>query len=59
VQGKADILKVTKNLIFSHGLVRADGNIVLRTSGVFRRGPLLSDSASDSGLKLPGMPERA
>ena len=59
VQGEADILKVTKNLIFSHGLVRADGNIVLRTSGVFRRGPLLPDTASDSGLKLPGMPERA
>ena len=59
VQGEADILKVTKNLIFSHGLLLADGNIVLRTSGVFRRGPLLSDTASDSGLKLPGMPERS
>lgn len=59
VQGEADVLRVTKNLIFSHGLLRADGTLVLRTSGVFRRGPLLPDTASDSGLKLPGMPVRA
>jgi len=59
VQGEADILKVTKNLIFSHGLVRADGVVALRTSGVFRRGPLLPDTDSDSRLRLPGMPARA
>jgi uncharacterized protein (TIGR00369 family) len=58
VQGEAEILKVTKSLIFSQGLVRAGGTTVLRTSGVFRRGPLLPDTKSDSRLKLPGMPER-
>ena len=58
VQGEAEILKVTKNLVFSQGLVRADGAMVLRASGVFRRGPLLPDSASDGRLRLPGMPER-
>ena len=36
----------------------ADGAMVLRASGVFRRGPLLPDSASDGRLRLPGMPER-
>ena len=56
VQGEADVLKVTKSLIFSQGLVCADGSIVLRASGVFRRGPLLPDTASDHGLRLPGMP---
>src|SRR5206468_2325686 len=38
VQGRADILRVTRNLVFSQGLVEADGTLVLRASGVFRRG---------------------
>ena len=58
VQGEAEVLKVTKNLIFSQGLVRADGTTVLRASGIFRRGPLLPDTESDSRLSLPGIPER-
>ena len=58
VQGQADILRVTRNLVFSQGLVHADGVLVLRASGVFRRGPLLPDSASDDTLRLPGMPAR-
>lgn len=56
VQGEAEILRVTRNLIFSQGLLHADGVLVLRTSGVFKRGPLLPDSASDQALRLPGMP---
>lgn len=59
VQGRAEILKVTKNLIFSQGLVEADGVLVMRASGVFRRGPLLPDSGSDGRLRLRGMPARA
>ena len=55
VQGQAEILKVTRNLIFSQGILQADGQVVLRASGVFRRGPLLPDTASDHGLRLPGM----
>jgi uncharacterized protein (TIGR00369 family) len=58
VQGHADILKVTRNLVFSQGLVQANGQTVLRASGVFKRGPLLPDTASDQGLRLPGMPPR-
>jgi uncharacterized protein (TIGR00369 family) len=58
VQGRADVLKVTKNLLFSQGLLEADGVVVMRTSGVFRRGPLLPDSASDDTLRLAGMPAR-
>ncbi len=58
VQGQADVLKVTKNLVFSQGLVWADGSLALRASGVFRRGPLLPDTASDHRLVLPGMPVR-
>ena len=58
VQGRAEILRVTKHLVFSQGMVEADGVPVMRASGVFRRGPLLPDSASDDRLKLAGMPVR-
>ena len=58
VQGEAEILRVTEQLVFSQGLIEADGVIVARSSGVFRRGPLLPDSQSDHRLKLPGMPAR-
>ena len=58
VQGQAEVLKVTKNLVFSQGLVWADEALALRASGVFRRGPLLPDSASDHRLVLPGLPPR-
>ena len=58
VQGRADVLKVTRNLVFSQGLVQADGETVLRVSGVFRRGPLLAESEGDQALRLPGMPQR-
>jgi uncharacterized protein (TIGR00369 family) len=58
VHGQAQILKVTKNLLFSQALVHADGVVALRASGVFRRGPLLPDTGSDQDLKLPGMPPR-
>ena len=59
VQGEATILEVTKNLVFSSGLIVANGKTVARTSGVFRRGPLLPDTESDHSLQLPGMPRRA
>ena len=58
VQGQAEILEVTRNLVFSHGLITADGRTAVRASGVFKRGPLLPDTASDHGLRLPGMPAR-
>ena len=55
MQGRADILRVTRSLIFSQALIHADGTLVMRASGVFKRGPLLSDTASDHALALPGM----
>lgn len=58
VEGRADILRVTRNLIFSQALVHADGVLAMRASGVFKRGPLLPDSAGDQLLRLAGMPER-
>ncbi len=58
VQGQADVLKVTAGMVFSQGLITADGVLAVRCSGVFRRGPLLPDTASDHDLQLPGMPRR-
>ena len=59
IQGQADILRVTRNLVFSQALIYADGTLALRSSGVFKRGPLLPDSAGDQALRLPGMPVRS
>lgn len=58
VQGQADILKMTRGLVFTQGLIHADGTLAMRASGVFKRGPLLPDTANDHELRLPGMPQR-
>jgi acyl-coenzyme A thioesterase PaaI-like protein len=36
VEGRADPLKVTRNLLFAQGLVTADGEPVLRANGIFK-----------------------
>lgn len=56
VQGEADILQVTRNLVFSQGLITSGGKTIARASGVFRRGPLLPETDSDHRLRLAGMP---
>ena len=56
VQGQAEILTVSPKMIFSSGLIHADGVTAMRASGVFLRGPLLPDTTSDHRLELPGMP---
>lgn len=58
VHGRTQVLKVTKNLLFTQALVYADGAPAVRASGVFRRGPLLPDTRDDRGFDLPGMPPR-
>lgn len=39
VQGEADVLRVTRTLVFAQGLVTADGVPCVRTSGILRIGP--------------------
>lgn len=41
VQGEADVLRRTRNMLFAHGLVRADGVLAMRVSGVFKQGQLI------------------
>jgi uncharacterized protein (TIGR00369 family) len=38
VEGEAEVLKVTRSLIFGQGLVTADGEIAVRVSGIFKIG---------------------
>ena len=52
VQGEADILRTTRNLIFAQGLVKADGAPALRVSGIFKQGPLIGDGTDRDPLKL-------
>jgi uncharacterized protein (TIGR00369 family) len=55
VQGQADILRTTRNMLFGQGLVTADGEPALRMSGIFKLGPLLTQGSSTDplGLKSP------
>lgn len=53
VQGEADILRTTRNMLFGQGLVTADGEPALRVSGIFKMGQLLGvgKAADPLGLK--------
>ncbi|MBU6503656.1 MAG: PaaI family thioesterase [Burkholderiaceae bacterium] len=55
VQGHADVLRTTRNMLFGQGLVTADGDPVLRVSGIFKMGPVLTDGAGRDpfGLREP------
>ena len=56
VQGQADVLRTTRNMLFAQGLVTADGTTVLRVSGIFKMGPLLGDGADRDPFKLRPQP---
>ncbi|MEO6972120.1 MAG: PaaI family thioesterase [Rhodoferax sp.] len=55
VQGQADVLRSTRNMLFAQGLVTADGTPVMRVSGIFKMGVLLDDGAGHDpfGLRAP------
>jgi uncharacterized protein (TIGR00369 family) len=50
VQGEAQVLRVTKSMVFAQGLVTADGAPAVRVSGIFKIGP----SFGDLSVKPPG-----
>lgn len=37
VQGRAEVVRVTRNLVFVQGVLSVDGNPVLRANGIFKR----------------------
>ncbi len=55
VEGKADILRKTRSLVFTQGLVHADGTLILRTSGVFKLGALISDDSNNQAIDLDAL----
>lgn len=52
VQGEGDVLKTTRNMLFGQGLVTADGQPVLRVSGIFKMGQLIGDGKATDPLGL-------
>lgn len=52
VQGEADILKTTRNMLFGQGVVTADGQPVLRVSGIFKLGQIIGDGKATDPLGL-------
>jgi uncharacterized protein (TIGR00369 family) len=52
VQGEGDVLKTTRNMLFGQGLVTADGQPVLRVSGIFKMGPIIGDGKGTDPLNL-------
>lgn len=52
VQGEAQILRTTRNLVFGQGLVTADGAPALRISGIYKIGSAPRDSLDDDPLRL-------
>lgn len=52
VQGEAQILRTTRNLVFGQGLASADGEPCLRFSGIFKLGSGYGDPANLDPLGL-------
>ena len=52
VQGEAQILRTTRNMVFGQGLVRADGAPALRFSGIFKLGPVWGDGLDADPLRI-------
>ena len=52
VQGEADVLKTTRNMLFGQALVTADGEPALRVSGIFKMGQLIEGGTSADPLQL-------
>ena len=52
VQCEGELLRTTRNMVFAQGLVRADGEVALRISAIFKRGPVMDDSLGDDPLQL-------
>jgi acyl-coenzyme A thioesterase PaaI-like protein len=49
VEGRAQVLRSTRSLVFAQGLVTADGQTVARVSGVFKIGAARPDETDAAG----------
>ena len=53
MQGEALVLKGTKNMIFTSGMITADGEPLARVSAVFRIGPEMALAGVPKSVDLP------
>ena len=53
MQGEALVLKGTKNIIFTSGMITADGEPLARVSAVFRIGPEMALAGVPKSVDLP------
>ncbi len=58
VQGQAQVLKMTTALVFTQGLITANGVVAVRASALLKRGPLLAPGSGWVDFDLPGLPPR-
>jgi uncharacterized protein (TIGR00369 family) len=49
VQGEAQVLRVTRSMVFAQGLVTADDAIAVRASGILKIGPLFAGIGTGRG----------
>ncbi len=52
IQGEAQILRTTRNMVFGQGMVSADGAPALRFSGIFKRGPTWGEAGDADPLRI-------
>jgi uncharacterized protein (TIGR00369 family) len=52
VQGEAQLLRATRNMVFMQGLVTADDKNVARVSGIFKIGAPFDDSINPGALRV-------
>jgi uncharacterized protein (TIGR00369 family) len=54
VEGRAQVLRVTRKMVFAQALVHADGTPAVRVSGIFKLGPAFSGLASATPVARSG-----
>lgn len=52
VDGKAEVLRTTRSLVFAQGLVYSDGKLIVRASGVFKLGRLITDASDNQTIRF-------
>ena len=52
MQGEADVLRQTRNLVFAQGLISADGQPALRVNGIFKLGVLMGDGSDPDPFRI-------
>lgn len=51
VEGRTEVVRVTRNLVFTQGAITADGRMVTRVNGIFKRGGVIETTSSALDLR--------